>query len=253
MIKVDEKEFFKEVVVRLTSSLNINKAIFSLSEYLRKYMKVIDFELYIPMEVSGQFRKIIYYSSGHSSDGTSWLPQNYWNWLKQQRTPFLLRDTDKNRFVDELTTIIELKGFSTLISPLLIEDKPIGYILIRVEGENEFPSSIISLMAVATKPFSIILANGIADNLIKQHRNLFVSDKQSVHNALSVNPKIEIVGENSGLKNVLEMVRKVAQKKTTVLLQGETGTGKEVIVSAIHHMSSTPNAAIHQTELRSDS
>src|SRR5262245_35201384 len=43
-----------------------------------------------------------------------------------------------------------------------------------------------------------------------------------------------IVGENSGLRSVLQLVEMVAATGTTVLLLGETGTGKELIAREIH-------------------
>jgi hydrogenase-4 transcriptional activator len=46
-----------------------------------------------------------------------------------------------------------------------------------------------------------------------------------------------IVGGNTGLRNVMEMARQVAPMSNTVLLVGETGTGKEVIANAIHYAS----------------
>jgi Nif-specific regulatory protein len=47
----------------------------------------------------------------------------------------------------------------------------------------------------------------------------------------------EIVGESAGIRNVLDMVAKVAPGPTTVLVQGETGTGKELVARAIHQAS----------------
>ena len=46
-----------------------------------------------------------------------------------------------------------------------------------------------------------------------------------------------IVGTSEPLKRVLGVVRKVAKSNTTVLIRGETGTGKELIAGAIHHNS----------------
>jgi formate hydrogenlyase transcriptional activator len=46
-----------------------------------------------------------------------------------------------------------------------------------------------------------------------------------------------IVGQSSGLRSVLQLVRKVAPTNATVLLLGETGTGKELIARAIHERS----------------
>jgi PAS domain S-box-containing protein len=48
----------------------------------------------------------------------------------------------------------------------------------------------------------------------------------------------EIIGQNSGLKRVLKQVEEVAKTDATVLILGETGTGKELIARGIHQLSS---------------
>ena len=50
-------------------------------------------------------------------------------------------------------------------------------------------------------------------------------------------PFTAIIGERTGLRAALEIVRSVASSDTTVLIRGETGTGKEVIARAIHRLS----------------
>src|SRR5258705_9500478 len=47
----------------------------------------------------------------------------------------------------------------------------------------------------------------------------------------------KIVGSSPGLRHVLDIVKKVAKSNTTVLIRGETGTGKELIAGALHHNS----------------
>src|SRR6187399_1060841 len=52
-----------------------------------------------------------------------------------------------------------------------------------------------------------------------------------------------IIGSSGALEKVLSVVRKVAKSNTTVLVRGETGTGKELIAGAIHHNSHRANRA----------
>ena len=52
-----------------------------------------------------------------------------------------------------------------------------------------------------------------------------------------------IVGASGALQQVLGIVKKVARSNSTVLIRGETGTGKELIAGAIHHNSTRANRA----------
>jgi DNA-binding NtrC family response regulator len=69
-----------------------------------------------------------------------------------------------------------------------------------------------------------------------------------------------IVGESPGMKRIFEIIRKVAPSNATVLVLGETGTGKELIAEAIHRSSGrrdgpfvkTNCAALHEELLESE-
>ena len=63
----------------------------------------------------------------------------------------------------------------------------------------------------------------------------------------------EIVGSSEPLRRVLVQVSKVAPTDSTVLVLGETGTGKELIARAIHNRSKRSNRSFHSSELRGDS
>src|SRR5689334_695037 len=57
------------------------------------------------------------------------------------------------------------------------------------------------------------------------------------HTQLDIYDFDRIVGSSAALQKVLDVVKKVAKSNTTVLIRGETGTGKELIAGAIHHNS----------------
>ena len=60
----------------------------------------------------------------------------------------------------------------------------------------------------------------------------------------------QIVGNSPALESVLEQVERVAPTDSTVLIHGETGTGKELIASAVHNISSRCGRAFRKVELR---
>jgi len=62
----------------------------------------------------------------------------------------------------------------------------------------------------------------------------------------------QIIGKSPALEAVLEQVERVAPTGSTVLIEGETGTGKELIARAIHNLSSRCGR-VRKVELRCDS
>ncbi|WP_436717047.1 sigma-54 dependent transcriptional regulator [Roseiconus lacunae] len=60
---------------------------------------------------------------------------------------------------------------------------------------------------------------------------------QTVHGATTLHRAPPVVGESDGMREVFEIVSKVAQGNANVLVTGESGTGKEVIAEMIHRLS----------------
>jgi formate hydrogenlyase transcriptional activator len=67
---------------------------------------------------------------------------------------------------------------------------------------------------------------------LSQQQNLYLEEELQIGHQFD-----EIVGESPGLKRVLKQVQDVASTDATVLILGETGTGKELIARAIHQLS----------------
>ncbi len=65
---------------------------------------------------------------------------------------------------------------------------------------------------------------------------------KSLKSKLRKNARLNIVGENSGLRQVVAQLKRVAETNATVLIHGESGTGKELISKAIHTHSSRSDA-----------
>jgi hydrogenase-4 transcriptional activator len=87
------------------------------------------------------------------------------------------------------------------------------------------------------EPFAMALANVLAHEEVIKYRDILIDDNRFLNREILSLAGDEIVGGNSGLRNVMEMFHQVAPLSNTVLLIGETGTGKEVIANSIHFVS----------------
>src|SRR5579863_233059 len=110
----------------------------------------------------------------------------------------------------------------------------------RRKDGSEFPADIM-LGPVETLDGRIVLSV-IRDLTEKREAEeaLRRSDLQKRYLEEELNTEArfeEIIGESVGLKRVLKLVETVAATDVTVLILGETGTGKEMIARAIHHLS----------------
>jgi DNA-binding NtrC family response regulator len=111
--------------------------------------------------------------------------------------------------------------------------------IIFLTGHGDIPTTVRALKAGAanflTKPFDDEeLLNAIRQCITsdEEERLYLESEIRSEHNF------DDIVGKSDALHKVLEQIAIVAPTDSTVLLHGETGTGKELIARAIHNLSS---------------
>ena len=102
----------------------------------------------------------------------------------------------------------------------------------------EFDQDQLSLLSDVSRALSVAVANALANEEIRALRDQLETENVELRAKLGQAPWFEgIVGESPALRRVLESVEQVAPGDTTVLLTGETGTGKELIARAIHRRS----------------
>ena len=103
----------------------------------------------------------------------------------------------------------------------------------RAETAGAFDDMAAELLAGAVAPLGINLER-IAEQelLLEANRNLL----------RSISDDRKIIGESEELQEVLDFIQRAAPTPMTVLVQGETGTGKELVASALHYGSHRRNA-----------
>ena len=127
---------------------------------------------------------------------------------------------------------------SVLCLPLRNSREVIGILnvgTVRAEAFSEMERTL--LQEVATQ-IAISLENARAYREIEQLRDRLEEEKHYLLGEIETELNFEeIVGESPLLKRVLSQARTVAPSGATVLILGETGTGKELVARAIHRMS----------------
>ena len=135
---------------------------------------------------------------------------------------------------------------SGVVVPVRVEDRSIGALgLDTVDQPVEFPPSIVDRLKIVADTIgstihrveSQIELQGSLDQ-IRKLSDQIEEENTYLRNEIEINYRHdEIVGESTTLKMALSQAEKVASQATCVLIQGETGTGKELFARAIHKMS----------------
>ena len=129
------------------------------------------------------------------------------------------------------------KDHSVMVIHLDVKGARPGNLILWAKGTGRYTEEHLRLYSMLNEPFAIAMSNALRYDELNRLKEIMADDLQYLHRKLQRSAGEIIIGEDFGLKKVMEMVRGVAPLDSAVLLQGETGVGKEIIANAIHHFS----------------
>lgn len=176
---------------------------------------------------------------------------------------------DEKEICESMKMILEYEGYqvnystSALQGLKAIEENQISCLLLDIQMPDMNGFEVLKKVKETTPSLSVIIisAHGSVENAIKATRlgafdfiekpvdrdKLLISVRNAVAQVKlltenieikkSLEGKGEILGSSKGIKNILELIDKVAPLNTRVLITGENGTGKELVARAIHKKS----------------
>ncbi|MGA9507099.1 MAG: sigma 54-interacting transcriptional regulator [Candidatus Sulfotelmatobacter sp.] len=121
---------------------------------------------------------------------------------------------------------------------LISRGRTLGVLAVARREENAFDGEETAFLSQVAQQVAIGLENALAYGEIADLKDKLAQEKLYLEDEIRGEMDFEgIVGQSSALRHVLNLVETVAPSDSTVLLLGETGTGKELIARAIHDRS----------------
>src|SRR5271170_2084493 len=122
--------------------------------------------------------------------------------------------------------------------PLVNRGRVLGILSILRTTETPFVPEDVDFLSRASGQIAIAIENALAYREISELKDKLAQEKLYLEEEFRSEMGFEqIIGNSATLKHVLQQVETVAPSDSTVLLLGETGTGKELIARAIHDRS----------------
>jgi len=131
------------------------------------------------------------------------------------------------------------------VAPLMAPHRVIGVLGLGRLAPTPFTDDELDLVTVIAGQLAIALENAMAFEEIEALKEQLTRENVYLQEEIRGTHQFEeIVGESRTLTRVLDEIRTVAPTDTTVLLLGETGTGKELLARAVHAASERRSRAL---------
>ena len=153
--------------------------------------------------------------------------------------PITMNSLDPEKLSPDMYDKARSEGLNSFCDfPLHSRKRPLGVLAVARREENTFDEDQINFLMQVANQVSIAIENAMVYGEVAELRDKLEQEKLYLEQEIRGEMDFEgIVGRSLGLRNVLNLVETVALTDSTVLLLGETGTGKELIARAIHDRS----------------
>jgi formate hydrogenlyase transcriptional activator len=224
---------------RVTSSLDLHELLRSTAASIRELMDCD----YVPIGLrdANSERFQIYAQDFPSSRG--FFKEQIWvspvgqirNALAALK-PILLTEIKPANHSPEVYERLVGEGIKSIwLIPLVSRGCLLGFYGLGRRGEESFSDDDSEFLVRIGSQIAIAVENALAFREISELKNKLAQEKLYLEEEIRSEMDFEeIVGRSPALRHVLELVETVAQTDSTVLLLGETGTGKELIARAVH-------------------
>ena len=155
------------------------------------------------------------------------------------RQTVTIQRLDPTQFPAEIIKHVDAQGIrSGVCVPLISHGQALGTMDVASFREAAFSPEDAELLTQIGSQVAIAVANALAMRELEALKNKLAEEKLYLEEEIQTDHNFEeVIGGSAALRRVLDQVKTVAATDSTVLIRGETGTGKELIARAIHNLS----------------
>jgi formate hydrogenlyase transcriptional activator len=158
---------------------------------------------------------------------------------------YVCRDLRASQAFPEDAKLLRLGVVSYVRIPLRVRDHLVGSMVFSRKVPDGFQPRDVELLEDIAQPIAAAVANALAFEKIARLSGRLQEENQALRQELDERSMFEeIVGSSKPLRRMLDRIEKVAGTDSTVLITGETGTGKELVARAIHRRSRRAGQAL---------
>ena len=230
----------------ITSNLEFRELLRAISASIREVMDCDAVQIWLADSASGKFRLYaLDFPEGKGFVKEGILIESVGACKRALETlqPTIRSIANPQEFPPDLYKLMLAEGLKTqCVIPLVSHGRAVAALTINRRTDNPFLPDEIDFLKEASGQIAIAIENCLAFSQISELKEKLAQEKVYLEEEIRSDMGFEqIVGNSPALKHVLQLVETVASSDSTVLLLGETGTGKELIARAIHDRSGRKN------------
>jgi formate hydrogenlyase transcriptional activator len=231
-------ELLLDLTNRVVSTLDLQDLLRVIAANLRRVLQSDAVGMVLPDAQSGRLRLHALDLPGNSDlihEGFEPTPESPSVQVFQTGEPLV--DGVRELAGDPVARELGIKSVCHL--PLTSRSSVLGVLSVGSVRENAFSQEDVTFLTQFARQVAIAVDNAVAYGQISELRDQLAQEKLYLEDEIrsELNFK-EVVGKSEALRRVLTLVETVAPTDSTVLIYGETGTGKELIARAVHDLSS---------------
>jgi formate hydrogenlyase transcriptional activator len=238
----DRLQLLLNLTTRITSSLDLREVLRAIAANIREVMHADAVAVSLPDKASGKSRVVAMdfpHGKGLIKEELFFTPSAAAKKAMDTLKPVVIDTREPEEFVSGTTEIALAEDIKALcLIPLVNRGRVLGILGTSRTTETPFTSEDVDFLSRTSGQIAIAIENALAYREISELKDKLAQEKLYLEEEIRADSDFErIIGKSAALKRVLQLVETVAPSDSTVLLLGETGTGKELIARAIHDLS----------------